>query len=129
MPITIEWPEIALRLALTVVAGTLIGLNRSEHGHSAGLRTTLLVCLAASVSMIQVNLLLPIAGKSPDSFAVLDLMRLPLGILSGMGFIGAGAIVRTGSLVRGLTTAATYGLSRSWDCASAGVNSLWGWQC
>jgi putative Mg2+ transporter-C (MgtC) family protein len=71
------------------------------------LRTTLLVCLAASVSMIQVNLLLPIAGKSPDSFAVLDLMRLPLGILSGMGFIGAGAIVRTGNLVRGLTTAAT----------------------
>jgi putative Mg2+ transporter-C (MgtC) family protein len=75
MPITIEWPEIALRLALTVVAGALIGLNRSEHGHSAGLRTTLLVCLAASVSMIQVNLLLPIGGKSPDSFAVLDLMR------------------------------------------------------
>jgi putative Mg2+ transporter-C (MgtC) family protein len=107
MPITIEWPEIALRLALTVVAGTLIGLNRSEHGHSAGLRTTLLVCLAASVSMIQVNLLLPIGGKSPDSFAVLDLMRLPLGILSGMGFIGAGAILRKGSLVRGLTTAAT----------------------
>jgi putative Mg2+ transporter-C (MgtC) family protein len=107
MPITIEWPDIALRLALTVVAGTLIGLNRSEHGHSAGLRTTLLVCLAASVSMIQVNVLLPIAGKSPGSFAVLDLMRLPLGILSGMGFIGAGAIVRQGSLVRGLTTAAT----------------------
>jgi putative Mg2+ transporter-C (MgtC) family protein len=53
--------------------------------------------------MIQVNLLLPIGGKSPDSFAVLDLMRLPLGILSGMGFIGAGAIVRKGSLVRGLT--------------------------
>jgi putative Mg2+ transporter-C (MgtC) family protein len=46
-------------------------------------------------------------GKSPDSFAVLDLMRLPLGILSGMGFIGAGAIVRKGSLGRGLTTAAT----------------------
>jgi MgtC family len=64
MPITIEWPEIALRLALTVVAGTLIGLNRSEHGHSAGLRTTLLVCLAASVSMIQVNLLLGIRGVS-----------------------------------------------------------------
>jgi putative Mg2+ transporter-C (MgtC) family protein len=107
MPVPVGWPEIALRLTLTVVAGTLIGLNRSEHGHSAGLRTTLLVCLAASVSMIQVNLLLPIAGKNADSFAVLDLMRLPLGILSGMGFIGAGAILRKGSLVRGLTTAAT----------------------
>ena len=103
----IEWPEIALRLLLTVVAGALLGLNRSEHGHAAGLRTTLLVCLAASVSMLQVNLLLPVSGKNPESFAVLDLMRLPLGILSGMGFIGAGAIVRKGSLVHGLTTAAT----------------------
>jgi putative Mg2+ transporter-C (MgtC) family protein len=107
MPITIGWPEIALRLALTVVAGTLIGANRSEHGHAAGLRTTLLVCLAASVSMIQVNLLLAIGGKNSGSFAVLDLMRLPLGILSGMGFIGAGAIVRKDNLVHGLTTAAT----------------------
>ena len=107
MPYRIAWPEIALRLLLTIVAGALLGLNRSEHGQAAGLRTTLLVCLAASVSMLQVNLLLPVAGKTPESFAVLDLMRLPLGILSGMGFIGAGAIVRKGSLVHGLTTAAT----------------------
>jgi putative Mg2+ transporter-C (MgtC) family protein len=67
--LSIGWLEIALRLTLTVVAGALIGLNRSERGHSAGLRTTLPVCLAASVSMIQVNLLLPIAGKGADSFA------------------------------------------------------------
>jgi putative Mg2+ transporter-C (MgtC) family protein len=107
MPLNIGWPEIALRLALTVVAGIVIGTNRSEHGHPAGLRTTLLVCLAASLSMLQVNLLLPMAGKTSSSFAVLDLMRLPLGILSGMGFIGAGAIVRKDSLVHGLTTAAT----------------------
>ncbi len=57
--------------------------------------------------MIQANLLLPIVGKAPDSFVVLDLMRLPLGILSGMGFIGAGTILRKGNLVTGLTTAAT----------------------
>jgi putative Mg2+ transporter-C (MgtC) family protein len=107
MPYIIEWPEIGLRLLLTVLAGVLLGLNRSEHGHAAGLRTTLLVCLAASLSMLQVNLLLPISGKTSASFGVLDLMRLPLGILSGMGFIGAGAIVRKGRLVHGLTTAAT----------------------
>jgi putative Mg2+ transporter-C (MgtC) family protein len=107
MPISIGWPEIALRLALTVASGALIGFNRGEHGQPAGLRTTILVCLAASISMIQVNLLLGIAGKASDSFAVLDLMRLPLGILSGMGFIGAGAIIRKDNLVRGLTTAAT----------------------
>jgi putative Mg2+ transporter-C (MgtC) family protein len=107
MPLNIGWGEIALRLALTVAAGIVIGVNRSEHGHAAGLRTTLLVCLAASLSMLQVNLLLPMTGKTSSSFAVMDLMRLPLGILSGMGFIGAGAIVRKDNLVHGLTTAAT----------------------
>jgi putative Mg2+ transporter-C (MgtC) family protein len=96
-----------LRLFLTVAAGTLIGINRGEHGRPAGLRTTLLVCLAACVSMIQVNLLLPIRGKAADSFVVMDLMRLPLGILSGMGFIGAGAILHKDNLVLGVTTAAT----------------------
>jgi putative Mg2+ transporter-C (MgtC) family protein len=101
------WEEIALRLLLTCLAGGLIGLDRGGHGHSAGLRTTLLVCLAASVSMIQANLLLPTAGKSSDSFGVLDLMRLPLGILTGMGFIGGGAILKRGDVVQGVTTAAT----------------------
>lgn len=107
MTTSLEWQEILLRLGLAFGAGLLLGWNRNETGHVAGLRTLLLVCLAAAVSMIQVNLLLGIAGKRPDSFAVLDLMRLPLGILSGMGFIGAGAILRRGNLVIGVTTAAT----------------------
>lgn len=107
MPITLGWSDIATRLVLTVLAGTLIGINRSERARPAGLRTTLLVCLAASVAMIQTNLLMNTAGKGPNSFVVLDLMRLPLGILSGMGFIGAGAIVRRDDLVIGITTAAT----------------------
>jgi putative Mg2+ transporter-C (MgtC) family protein len=107
MPTHIDWPIIALRLALTAIAGAAIGLNRGEHDRPVGLRTTMLVALAAAISMIQVNLLLPLSGKSADSFVVLDLMRLPLGILSGMGFIGAGAIVRRNDLVRGVTTAAT----------------------
>ncbi len=101
------WGEISLRLLLTVVAGALIGLNRGEHGRPAGLRTTILVCLAASAAMIQANLLLDMPGKTPDSFAVADVLRLPLGILSGMGFIGGGTILRRGSLVIGVTTAAT----------------------
>lgn len=107
MPLEVSWCDIAIRLLLTVVAGVLVGMNREEHGQAAGLRTTLLVCLAASVSMIQVNLLLDISGKGQSSFAVMDLMRLPLGILSGMGFIGGGVILRKGSIVRGVTTAAT----------------------
>lgn len=103
----IHWPAIALRLALTVLAGGILGAERSRSGHSAGLRTTLLVTLAASVAMIQMNLLMQTNGKPPGSFAVMDLMRLPLGILTGVGFIGAGAIVRRNELVMGLTTAAT----------------------
>jgi putative Mg2+ transporter-C (MgtC) family protein len=111
MPLTLEWYDVALRLALTLLAGALLGFNRSERGRPAGLRTTTLVCLAASVSMIQVNLLLNLPGKAPDSFAVMDLMRLPLGILTGMGFIGGGAILRRGNVVQGVTTAATLWLA------------------
>jgi len=106
MPLTLTWHDIALRLALTVVAGGWMGLDRGEHGRPAGLRTTLLVCLAASVAMIQANLLLNTTGKAGDSFISLDLMRLPLGILTGMGFIGGGAILRRDGFVLGVTTAA-----------------------
>src|ERR1700728_2417613 len=107
MPLILTWHDIALRLALSVAAGGLIGLDRGEHGRPAGLRTTLLVCLAAALAMIQANLLLGTTGKASDSFVVLDLMRLPLGILTGMGFIGGGAILRRDGLVLGVTTAAT----------------------
>jgi putative Mg2+ transporter-C (MgtC) family protein len=57
--------------------------------------------------MIQVNILLAMVGRPPDSFVMNDLMRLPLGILTGVGFIGGGAILRRGNLVVGVTTAAT----------------------
>ena len=107
MPVSISWYEIIVRLALTMLAGTLIGLNRWERGRVAGLRTSVLVTLAASVAMIQANALLRTTGKYPDSFVSMDVMRLPLGILSGMGFSGAGAILRQGRMVIGVTTAAT----------------------
>ena len=107
MSTTLHWTDIALRLALTVAVGILIGLNRSERGKAVGMRTTLLVCLAAAVAMIQVNLLLPTAGRPANSFVMNDLMRLPLGILTGVGFIGGGAILRRETLVVGVTTAAT----------------------
>lgn len=107
MALHISWADIAIRLLLTIVAGAVIGVNRGERGHPAGLRTTILVCLAASVAMITANLLLDTSGRPADSFVRLDLMRLPQGILAGMGFIGAGAIVRKGALIHGVTTAAT----------------------
>jgi putative Mg2+ transporter-C (MgtC) family protein len=108
MPLTLTWEQIALRILLAAVASLLIGLNRDEKGHPAGMRTTMLVCLAACLAQLQANMMLPTSGKTTSSFAVLDLERLPLGILSGIGFIGAGVIVkRDNDIVTGVTTAAT----------------------
>ena len=108
MPLTLTWEQIALRILLAAIASLLIGLNRDERGHPAGMRTTMLVCLAACLAQLQANILLPTSGKTLSSFAVLDLERLPLGILSGIGFIGAGVIVkRDNNIVSGVTTAAT----------------------
>lgn len=107
MPLVPTWSDIAVRLALTMIAGAILGLDRGARGHAAGLRTTILVALAAAVAMVQANILLPIGGKTAASFSVLDLMRLPLGILTGVGFIGGGAILKRGDIVRGVTTAAT----------------------
>lgn len=107
MTAPLQWSDLAIRLLLTVLAGVLIGSNRSEHGKAAGMRTTLMVCLAASLAMLQVNALLPMSGRRPDSFVMNDLMRLPLGILTGVGFIGGGAILRRDDIVVGVTTAAT----------------------
>jgi putative Mg2+ transporter-C (MgtC) family protein len=107
MPATLDWTDVLVRLALATLAGAAVGLNRSESGKAAGLRTTLLVCLAACLAMLQVNVLLGQTGKAAGSFVDLDLMRLPLGILSGVGFIGAGVILRRDGLIVGVTTAAT----------------------
>lgn len=107
MPLNPTWQDIALRLALTLIAGAVIGIDRGVRGHVAGLRTTMLVALAAALAMIQANILLPVTGKTPASFGEMDLMRLPLGILTGVGFIGGGTILRRGEFVTGVTTAAT----------------------
>jgi putative Mg2+ transporter-C (MgtC) family protein len=109
MPMTVplRWADVVVRLGLTIVVGMLIGYNRREQGKAAGMRTTLLVCLAASIAMLQVNALLNLQGRPPSSFVMNDLMRLPLGILTGVGFIGGGAILRRGNVVVGVTTAAT----------------------
>jgi putative Mg2+ transporter-C (MgtC) family protein len=107
MPLSLSWKQVALRILLAAIASFVIGYNRDERGKAMGIRSTMLVCLAATLAMLQANLLINTAGKAPSSFIQLDLMRLPLGILSGIGFIGAGAILRKDGLVHGVTTATT----------------------
>lgn len=128
MQIDIGPTEIALRLSLTFIAGAIIGINRSERGRAAGFRTTILVCLTASASMILGNLMLGTTGRPFNSFVTMDVMRLPLGILTGMGFIGAGAILHRPNMVTGVTTAATLWFTTLMGfCFGAGEFILGAW--
>ncbi len=120
-----SWEDIALRLALTLLAGGLLGLNRGVHGRAVGLRTTWLVTLAASLAMLLANSLVDTTDRPPESFVTMDVMRLPLGVLTGIGFIGAGAIFRNDTLITGVTTAATLWLATMIGlCLGAGEISL-----
>ena len=107
MPLALTWADVGLRIVLTIFAAAAMGYDRDLEGHPARLRTVILVALAACLAMLQANWLMNSVGKTSDSFVVLDLMRLPLGILTGVGFIGGGAILNRGDDVHGLTTAAT----------------------
>ena len=107
MPLNPSWVDIIVRLLLVIATGALIGVNREVGGHAAGFRTTILVGLAACLAMIQANLLLSTIGKTSQSFVSMDVLRFPLGVLTGVGFIGGGAILKRGDLVTGVTTAAT----------------------
>lgn len=105
--------EIALRLGAALILGSALGLNRELHGKPAGLRTHGLVSLGAAIAAI-VSLGFPGEGKSIDPNAI---SRVLQGILTGIGFLGAGVILRApDGHVTGLTTAATI-----WICAVLGV--------
>ena len=79
--------------------GGLIGLERELHHKPAGLRTNILICLAAALFT---NLALSIGGDSYDSTS-----RLLQGVITGVGFIGAGAVIRGNRSIHGITTAAS----------------------
>lgn len=127
MPTQLTGLSLSLRLFDALIAGAVLGFNRGEHGKAAGLRTTMLVCMAAAVAMLQMNYLLTLSGRTSDSFVMNDLMRLPLGILTGVGFIGGGAILRRGSLVVGVTTAATLWYVTVIGLCFGGGQVLLGW--
>jgi putative Mg2+ transporter-C (MgtC) family protein len=105
--------EAALRLGAALILGSLLGVNRELHGKPAGLRTHALVCLGAAVATI-------IVLRSPNGSLAADqnaMSRVVQGILTGVGFLGAGVIMRDpGGHVTGLTTAATV-----WMCAVLGI--------
>jgi putative Mg2+ transporter-C (MgtC) family protein len=107
--------ELALRLLVAAALGAAIGVEREIHAHPAGMRTHLLVSEGSAIFTVLsiygfVGLLGPNEGSQPDP------TRIAAQIVSGIGFLGAGAILKSGNSIRGLTTAASL-----WATAAVGV--------
>lgn len=96
-----EW-EIALRLGAATLIGGAIGLNRKLHHQATGVRTLGLVALGSALIVLGAIDLVPSAGSDPNAVS-----RVVQGVLTGIGFLGAGVIMREGFNISGLTTAAS----------------------
>ncbi|RJE86141.1 MgtC/SapB family protein [Paenibacillus sp. 1011MAR3C5] len=113
-PWAIDYVVILMRLSLAVLLGGLIGFEREQHNHAAGLRTHILVCLGSAMVM-----LLSIYGFSEfvgEPNVRIDPARLATAVITGVGFLGAGTILFTGKAITGLTTAASL-----WVVAAIGL--------
>jgi len=102
-------------IVLALVLGGAIGLERELHGRPAGIRTHMLVCLCSTVLMLASKLVPTLQAQQTTSL-VFDPQRLAAGIVTGIGFLGAAAVIRAGDIVRGLTTGACV-----WCVAGLGV--------
>lgn len=97
--------ELVLRLVAALFLGGLIGLEREGHGRPAGFRTHILVCVGSALVMLVSAY--GFRGLGPGVGATWDPARLAAQVVSGIGFLGAGTILREGPTVKGLTTAAS----------------------
>lgn len=113
---TQEYLEIIFRIVAALAAGSLIGLERSHRGRPAGFRTHALVCLASSLLMLVTVYESHWFPRDSAARVMVDPTRIAQGIMTGIGFVGAGAIIKEGFTVRGLTTAASI-----WITAAIGI--------
>jgi len=104
-PLTLQ--EALLRLVAAMVLGALLGFNREQHGKPAGLKTITLVSVgAASFMLVSLQLYLAVPDTAAG-LARIDVTRVIQGVVGGIGFLGAGSIIRARGSVVGMTTAAT----------------------
>lgn len=114
--------EAVVRLILAAAAGGLIGLEREMRGRQAGFRTNLLVCLGSALVMIVSISFATYSWKThPNINLNIDPARIAYGVMTGIGFIGAGTIIQTRGSIRGLTTAAAM-----WCVAALGLAAGFG---
>jgi putative Mg2+ transporter-C (MgtC) family protein len=111
------WPTLIWPVAAAMTAGGLIGVERTYHGHPAGFRTHILVCMTSCLLMLAAmhQASWAFAGL-PHQSVVIDPTRMAHGLLTGIGFLCAGVIFREGFSVHGLTTAASI-----WVTSAIGV--------
>ena len=102
------WPgEAVAQLVFAAVCGGLVGLEREVRGRQAGFRTNLLVCVGSALVMIvSMRVAYHEWPRQPGVNIQVDPARIAYGIMAGIGFLGAGTIVKDGNNIRGLTTAA-----------------------
>ncbi len=91
-----------LKVTLAAILGGLIGLEREWRGHDAGFRTNMLIAIGSCLFT-----LVSIHGFPLDNSAARDTGRVAAGIVTGIGFLGAGALIQTAQRTKGMTTAAT----------------------
>lgn len=116
-------PAYALRMGVALLCGVLLGIERERKDKPAGLRTILLISVGSAIFMIVGNLV-PFAYEWTDLSRV-DPSRVAAGVVTGVGFLGAGTIIRSRGSVQGLTTAAIIWISSSVGmCAGLGYNVL-----
>lgn len=102
-----EYLDVLLPLGSAWLAGSLIGMERSYHGRPAGFRTHALVCLSSALLMLATIHQSEWIGELAQDTVATDPTRMAQGIMTGIGFIGAGVIFQEGLTVHGLTTAAS----------------------
>src|ERR671927_109819 len=107
---------VVTRIVVALVIGGLIGFERTFHGRPAGFRTHALVCLASALLMLVTVYQLHWMTEVPMETIRADPTRMAQGIMTGIGFLGAGVIFKEGLTVRGLTTAASI-----WVTAAIGI--------
>jgi putative Mg2+ transporter-C (MgtC) family protein len=110
--------EMLLRMGTGMVLGAAIGYERERTGHPAGLRTHLLVALASATFMLVSTQFVYFQSYGKDDLIAVDTSRIAASVVTGIGFLGAGAILRTGFSIQGLTTAASL-----WMVAAVGLAS------